>query len=136
MSEKLTLDSIRKAPELAPVRASRASDWLDKEDVAKLREIQLKRHKKAKFDEVDSLVAEIISRFGYEVYLKWNSGEITTEEITHYINAERAREAARMAEIESVIVGAIGSIFSKSKTTARKINEIIKLNQKIAKGES
>ena len=89
-----------------------------------------------KFDEVDSLVSEIISRFGYEVYLKWNSGEITTEEITHYINAERAREAARMAEIESVIVGAIGSIFSKSKTTARKINEIIKLNQKIAKGES
>lgn len=127
-------------------RTRSLADFLSEDELEELHRINYERRlakKPKKFDEVDSIVAEIIARFGWEVYQKWNDGEIDMAWMTRIINAERARDARKMAELEGVVVETLkslnsydkkGKMTARAKKTAKDIEKIIKQNSETARG--
>ena len=115
------------------------SDFVDKKTMGEFREKKLKREKKRKrFDEVDSIVGEIISRFGWEVYQKWNDGEIDNAWMTRILAAERAREAAKMLELEAVVFKSlVGTAMGNKhpRQSLEQVQDILTEEQKIAQGK-
>lgn len=101
------------------------------------REVTLKRRK---FNDFDSLTAEMIARFGYQTYLAWKSNQISTEQMTKWLYAERAREALAESRLHGTIMALVGDCIRWSgkgekpngkRIAAKILNGIIKT----AKGE-
>lgn len=137
---EITLNKIRQSPKMA--MSFRASDFLTSEEKAeRAKKRTTKPHKKRLFDDVDSYVAEIIARFGYEVYLRWNAGEIDQDRMNRLLAAERARERAAWLPIEGflrgLIQGGVPTFRPKKRPTVGKLMmKIIKEEIKAAKGEA
>lgn len=137
MSKKaLTLENIKKSKANAPIRSRSLLDFADKKDIHewKAKRIERKRKKK-KFDAVDALGAEILARFGWEAYQAWNTGEISQEQMTRWLFAERAREKEGLTQLESIIFASFGLLGKRGKSVAGKINKILEQNQKIINGD-
>lgn len=142
----LTLKDVRKgverksqpSPPPAGPKTVGIRDFISTEEVQELHDRHYARQsaKQKLFDEVDSLVGEIISRFGWDTYEKWDAGEIDVEWMTRILNAERAREKAMLMEIESVTYASVVSTIAKHpKKTLAGVEKILEQNRKIIKGE-
>lgn len=137
---ELTLNQVRKSPKLIE-GSPRVSDFLTKEQKeARLKRQKAKQKSNRKFDAVDAYVAEIISRFGYDVYEKWNSGEIPEEKMAKLIAAERAREKAYLLPFETLVAQLIKDCIRRSKKDKRasgpkEAAKILKDEAKKARGE-
>ena len=133
----LTLDAVKKSPKLTQGKVYRASDFLTDEEIAEHKAAVFNRkNKKRRFDEIDAMVAEIIARFGWKVYQKWNAGEIPNDKIVRWCYAERAREKQRLLNLEGLILntGIISSV--KKPSQPHKIAvKILKDEEKIARGD-
>lgn len=141
---KLTLKEVREMgqkPQPAPPAEAKTMgvrDFLTREEVEELHDRHFERSSARRkiFDQVDSLVGEIIGRFGWEVYEKWNEGEIDSDWLVRILNAERAREKAALTEIESVVYASIVATLAKNpKKPLADVATILKNNEKIIKGE-
>ena len=133
----LTLDAVKKSAKLGQGKVYQVSDFLTDEEIAEHKaKVFNRKQKKKRFDEIDAMVAEIIARFGYDVYLKWNAGEIPNEKIVKWCFAERAREKQRLLNLEGLILntGIISSV--KKPSQPHKIAvKILKEEEKIARGD-
>lgn len=139
---KKTLKNVReKSDKLKPVKTFRASDFLTKDEQEELKRINAAGKKaKRKFDDVDAFVAEIIARFGWEVYQLWDAGKIENQEMQKWILAERSREKANIMGLYSLIYSTVTSCIKlekgQKKPKGLKIAQsIIKAETKLAKGE-
>lgn len=135
---ELTLERVKQSQKAAPVHVSRLSDFVSSEKIEELHANNVKGSPKAKkFDAVDSYVAEIMARFGYEAYKDWKMGIISDYRMRRLIWAERAREAALLNNIETVMtLGSIaGATSKKSKEPINRAIQQIKNNEKVMKGE-
>lgn len=135
--EKLTLANIKKSPKFEP-KAIRLSDLVTEEERAALRKPKVKKPRF--YDDVDAFVAEMIARFGYDVYERWNKGEITTKRISKWIAAERGRDRANWIPVESIICNMVGSCIRRHKKEKvpkgpKKAHDIMKADIKTARGE-
>lgn len=115
------------------------ADFINKKEYDEFRERKLKRaRKKRRFDDADALIAEIISRFGWDTYQRWNAGEIDNEWITRLIYAERAREAAQRLELEAVVFNSLlGTRFGvkRPRQQLEQVQKILEDVQKMVRGE-
>lgn len=118
----------------------RVSDFVSREEVEQLHKNNLKRAKtKENYDPIDAMEAEIVARFGYEVYKDWQSGELDNTRVVRWILAERARDAQGRVMIESVIANGFSACYQTKKggrSANRGISKIIKRELKTVKGEN
>lgn len=136
---ELTLDRVKESQKAAPVRVSRLSDFVSSEEVKELHEKVFKangQNRKA-FDVVDSYIARIMLYFGFEGYRAWKMGEIPDYRMRRLVEAARASQIDLITNLEAVLVatGIAGATSKKAKGPLGHANEIIKKNEKIAKGE-
>lgn len=132
---ELNLKSVK---ETAKVKVSRASDFLTQEQVEEVHNANRKGAKES-FTAVDAYVAEILARFGYDAYVAWKFGEISEDNMLHFIKAERARDAQNRLMLENIIVASVAGANQpttsgnapKSLKTAIKM---LKTEQKLAQG--
>lgn len=134
--EKLTLQNARATMK---VKNFRASDFLTKEQTEEVRKANIKGRERG-FNEVDAYIAEIIARFGYDAYIAWKVGDISEDNMVHFIKAERAREARRDLAFKNIIVASIAGANNPSKTghspqSLRMAIKMLKNEEKRAKGE-
>lgn len=136
MKTPQTLADIKKSPKLNK-RNFGVSDFLTTEEVEELHTAAAKSHKRQPlFDPIDALVAEIVARFGYDVYLKWSSGEIEHEWLTKMLNAERARDKQKLLSLEGIVFSMVSASMSKDpKKGVRHAQDIMKQDIKVARGE-
>ena len=92
------------------------------------------------YDDVDAFVAEVIARFGYDVYQKWNAGEIETKTLQKWVLAERARDRAQFIPLEGVIAHMVGACIRRHKKERapkgpKEAQNIISAEIKAARGE-
>lgn len=137
---ELTLSQVRNSPKLQ-MGAPRVSDFLTKEQ----KEVRTKRKRtavksKRKFNDVDAYMAEIIARFGYEAYEKWNTGEIPEDKMLRLVLAERAREKAYLLPLETMICQLVKDCIRRSRkdkkpTGPKEAAKILKGEAKKARGE-
>lgn len=136
-------DSLKKATKTSD-GVFRASDLIDDKTLTELREKARKSHQKKQaerlFDEIDALGAEIIARFGWETYQKWNYSEIPHENVMRWLYAERAREKANIVDLETIIAAVVTSCIRRGKKDPEpkgpKIaQKIINRHAKMARGE-
>lgn len=144
----LTLNRILAAsdkisPRKATERVFRVSDFVSREEQA---EIRLKNRKKKAassitFDAIDSMIAEMIARFGYDFYLAWKdpaNSDITTEKVVKLIEAERIRDHEQNFVLCNVIALALAGCQQPRKTKTapkgmRSVQKILKNEEKILK---
>lgn len=136
MMPELTL---QKAREAVKVKAARASDFLTKEELDEVHESNAQGKKNTGYDAIDAYIAEIIARFGYDVYKAWNEGLISETRMAKYIKAERAREVRSRLMIENVIVAAVSGANHPTKTghapkSLKTAIKMLKSEQKLAQG--
>ena len=134
--ERPTLNSIRQSPKFDQV--VRLSDLVSKEEKAKLK--PKRPEKRRSYDDIDAFVAEVIARFGYDVYRKWNAEEIETMTLQKWVLAERARDRAPFIPLEGVIAHMVGACIRRTKKERapkgpKEAQKIISLEIKAAKGE-
>lgn len=111
---ELTLDKAKKEAEVK-TRSRRVSDFLSQDELKELRENNKKKHVKARFDAVDAFAAEVLARFGYDVYMAWKAGEFDEEKLARFVYAERAREVNRRLVLENILVAAIAGANNPTK---------------------
>lgn len=105
MASELTLEKVKKQAE---TKTFRASDFLTNEE--KEERVQAKataRANKRLYTAVDSYIAEIIARFGYDAYKAWLKGEISEDKMYRLTLAERAREKKLLFPLENLIVASV-----------------------------
>lgn len=133
--------TLKQAKEQVKVRNHRVSDFLSGEQMSEIHANNAKvSEKRRKFNQVDAFIAEILSRFGWEVYQAWKSELISQEQIVRYIEAERARDARERLRLENLIVAAVAGANHPTKNgsapkTLKAAFEILKNDSKEAKGE-
>lgn len=133
--------TLKKAKEQIKVRNHRVSDFLSGEQMSEIHANNAKvSEKRTKFNQVDAFIAEILARFGWEVYQAWKSELISQEQIVRYIEAERARDARERLRLENLIVAAVAGANHPTKNgsapkTLKAAFEILKNDSKEAKGE-
>ena len=125
--------------ETARVKVSRASDFLTNEQMEEVHESNRKGAKINRFSAVDAYIAEIIARFGYDTYVAWKLGEISEENMLHYIQAERAREAQNRLMIENIILASVAGANQPTKSgnapkSLKMAIKMLKTEQKLAQG--
>lgn len=136
---KLTLNKIKQSPQCG--RQARASDFLTQADKQKLQQVNARgKRGRRPFDDVDAYAAEMIARFGYEFYERWNRGEIPQGKVDRLMAAERARERSQWLPLEgllqALIQGGVPTYRTKRPPKIRKmISKIIKGEIKAARGE-
>lgn len=133
---ELTLNEVKKT---AKVKTFRASDFLTDEQVEEVKAANIKGKKKSSFDAIDSYIAEIIARFGYDTFLAWKFGEISEVQMARYIEAERSRDAQQRLMIENIIVSSVAGANHPTKggQTPKSLRAAIKMlqsEQNLAKG--
>lgn len=132
---ELTLNKVKKER----VRNFRASDFLTQEQIEEVKESNLRGKKTTSFNEVDSYIAEIIARFGYDTYVAWKFGEIDEKSMMKYIEAERVREARNRLRLEHIIVASVSGANRPNKTghmpkSLKMAIKMLKSEEKLAKG--
>lgn len=132
---ELTLNKVKKEK----VRNFRASDFLTQEQIEEVKESNLRGKKTTSFNEVDSYIAEIIARFGYDTYVAWKFGEIDEKSMMKYIEAERVREARNRLRLEHIIVASVSGANRPNKTghmpkSLKMAIKMLKSEEKLAKG--
>lgn len=133
--------TLKQAKEQIKVRNHRVSDFLSGEQMSEIHANNAKvSEKRRKFNQVDAFIAEILSRFGWEVYQAWKSELISQDQIVRYIEAERARDARERLRLENLIVAAVAGANHPTKSgsapkTLKAAFEILKNDSKEAKGE-
>lgn len=133
--------TLKQAKEQVKVRNHRVSDFLSGEQMSEIHANNAKvSQKRRKFNQVDAFIAEILSRFGWEVYQAWKSELISQDQIVRYIEAERARDARERLRLENLIVAAVAGANHPTKNgsapkTLKAAFEILKNDSKEAKGE-
>lgn len=132
---ELKLESVK---ETAKVKVSRASDFLTDEQIEEVHKSN-RKGAKASFSTVDAYIAEIIARFGYDTYVAWKFNEISEENMWHFIQAERAREAQNRLMIENIIVASVAGANQPTKSgnapkSLKTAIKMIKTEQKLAQG--
>lgn len=140
---EITLEEAR--AKIKPKKTTfQASDLIDKDRLRELREKAKKsaqdRNKKKLFDKWDAYSAEIVARFGYDVYQKWNEGEIEIAQMDKWLNAERARDKGQLLNLEAIIIALVSSCVKyykgeKKPTGPSEARKIYQEEAKIAKGE-
>lgn len=133
---ELTLENVR---ETAKVKSFRASDFLTDKQMDEVKESNLKGKKKSSFDQVDSYIAEILARFGYDTYVAWKFGEISEQNMARYIEAERSRDAFNRLMIENIIVASVAGANNPAKgghapKSLKAAIKMLKNEQNLAKG--
>lgn len=131
--------TLEKVQETAKVKVSRVSDFLTDEEIGEIHKSNLKGRKRKGFNRIDSYVAEIISRFGYDTYVAWKTGEIEETQMVKYIEAERARETRARVMLESIIVASVAGANNPTKTgqTPKSLKtalKVLKSEQELMKG--
>lgn len=131
--------TLKKAQETAKVKSFRASDFLTDEQLAEVKESNIKGKKTNSFNEIDAYIAEIIARFGYETYVAWKFGEIDEKSMVKYIEAERAREAKNRLRLENIIVASVAGANQPTKSghapkSLKTAIKMLKSEEKLAKG--
>lgn len=139
--ESLTLANIRKSPKLnQPEKVVRLSDLLTKEERREFRQAKrTSQRKRRPYNAVDAYVAEMIARFGYEVYEKWKREEIPAERMLKFMLAERARDRQKIYNLEALIVSAMaganhGNKHGKPPKSLKLAYKILNEEQKLAEG--
>lgn len=133
--------TLKQAKEQVKVRNHRVSDFLSGEQMSEIHANNAKvSEKRRKFNQVDVFIAEILSRFGWQVYQAWKSELISQDQIVRYIEAERARDARERLRLENLIVAAVAGANHPTKNgsapkTLKAAFEILKNDSKEAKGE-
>lgn len=132
---ELTLNKVKKEK----VRNFRASDFLTQEQIDEVKESNLRGKKTTSFNEIDSYIAEIIARFGYNTYVAWKFGEIDEKSMMKYIEAERVREARNRLRLEHIIVASVSGANRPNETghmpkSLKMAIKMLKSEEKIAKG--
>lgn len=135
----MTPDELKLKNVQTKVREHRASDFLSKEQMDEVRTSNIRGRKTSKYNAVDSYIAEILARFGYDTYMAWKAGNISEDAMAKYIMAERAREAHGRYVLESVIVGAMAGANNPDKyghapKPLKTAIEILKSERKLAEG--
>lgn len=142
---EITLEQARS--KIRPPKTNfQASDLIDADRLQELRrkakQSESERHsaKKKRFDKWDAYSAEIIARFGYETYQRWNEGEIEIAQMEKWLNAERARDKGNLLNLEAIIISLVTSCVRYQKGEQRPkgpehARKIYKEEAKIAKGE-
>ena len=125
---ELTLKNVKE--KATKVREHKVSDFLTDEQIEEIQKSNIKGKKNTSFDEIDSFIAEIIARFGYDTYIAWKKGDINETTMIKLILAERTREAKTRLKIEGIITGAIASLRSAKAKNA--VNQILRDERKIA----
>lgn len=130
--------TLKNAQEKARVKNARASDFLTDAQLEEVHKSNLQGKKKA-FDEVDAYIAEILARFGYDVYVAWKFGEIDEEHMVKYIQAERARETRNRLAIEHIVVASVAGANNPTKgghmpKSLKAAIKMLKKEEKLAKG--
>ena len=105
--EKPTLKKARQAAAKKVARVSGVKDFISKEQRQELALARERGKKKPAFGKVDAFTAEIVARFGFEVYKAWNRGEISPQKMNAWISAERVREKAVRLETLNILVAAV-----------------------------
>ena len=130
----LTLESVKKS---AKVKNHRASDFLTNEQIEEVHKSN-RKGKKSTFNSVDSYIAEILARFGYDAYVAWKFGEISEDNMAKFIMAERAREAQNRLNLETILVAAIAGANNRTKQghlpkSLKAAIKMLKKEEKLAK---
>lgn len=116
MSKKsgaLTLEEVRRSPKLGD-QVFQISDFMSSDEVTEVRRNNaIGKKKRRPYDTVDAFVAEMIARFGYDVYCAWNKDELSEELVNKMMVAERAREKAQLLELEGIIIAMVGACVKK-----------------------
>lgn len=142
-AEKLTLDTVKKSPKVtsgASSTTTRLTDFMTKDERAFLHHVNaVGKIKRKQFDQVDAYMAEIIGRFGYDAYLAWNRGDITTKRMNALLAAERAREVESRLSLEIIVKAMVQSCIKLHKGEKRPkgpkfVEKIIRDEIKRAKG--
>lgn len=137
--EPLTLAQIKKSPKLAqPVRAVRLSDLVSRKEKAELRKGSTPK-KKRPYNAVDAYIAEMIARFGYDVYERWKHKEIPADKMAKFMLAERARDRQKVYNLEALIVSAVagannGNKHGKPPKSLKLAYKILNEEHKLAEG--
>lgn len=131
--------TLEQARETAKVKVSRVSDFLNDEELEKIKESNIKGKKNNSFNEVDAYIAEILARFGYDTYVAWKFGEIDEKNMVRYIEAERVREARNRLKLENIIVASVSGANRSSKSghapkSLRMALKMLKSEEKLARG--
>ena len=129
---------LNQVKETAKVKVSRASDFLTDEQIEEVHKSN-QNGAKASFSTVDAYIAEIIARFGYDTYVAWKFGEISEENMLHYLQAERAREVQNRLMLENIIVASVAGANQPTKSgnapkSLKTAIKMLKAEQKLAKG--
>ena len=125
--------------ETAKVKVSRASDFLTDEQMEEVHNSNRKGASKNRFTSVDAYIAEILARFGYDTYIAWKFGEISEDNMLHFIQAERAREAQNRLMLENIIVASVAGANQPTKSgnapkSLKTAIKMLKTEQKLAEG--
>lgn len=131
--------TLKQVQETARIKTSRVSDFLTDEEIKEVKESNLKGRKNNTFNEVDSYIAEIIARFGYDTYVAWKFGEISETNMVKYIEAERARETKNRLRLEQIIVASVSGANHHNKSghapkSLRMAIKMLKNEEKLVKG--
>lgn len=136
---ELTLKEIKKSPKLNE-KVARVSDFVSSEDLDKLhRSNVIGKQNKLDFDDIDAYEAEIIGRFGYEVYKDWENGVITTNRMSKWLMAERNRETNQTIGLKAIIANGFSGCANHDKNgkppkTSKNIQKLLKEEIKRLKG--
>lgn len=134
-----TLKSIKSSPKMAE-QNFRPSDFLSQSEMDELHEANANRGKIVKkYDEIDAFEAEILERFGWAAFQAYQNGVIAIEQMTRYIYASRARDAADRYALESLILAAVAGAnnpnkHGKAPKSLKQAVDIVKTEYKRAKG--
>lgn len=102
---ELTLNKVK---EKAQTKTFRASDFLtDEEKEQRVKAKATAKRAEKLYTAVDSYIAEIIARFGYDAYRAWLSGEISEDKMYRLVLAERSREKRLLFPLENLIVASV-----------------------------
>ena len=126
MSE-LTLNKVK---EKAQTKTFRASDFLtDEEKEQRVKAKATAKRAERLYTPVDSYIAEIIARFGYDAYKAWLNGEISEDKMYRLVLAERSREKRLLFPIENLIVASVAGANQPTKngSTPKSLKVAIKM---------
>lgn len=135
----LTLADVKSQNLAQKEQVVRVSDLLSEDEQVELRKANSKSKKKL-FDPVDALVAEIIARFGYDFYLKWNNGELDDAWVSRLLAAERARAEREAFGLKAIVYSMVSACVRVEKGQKKpkgpaQASKIIKNSIKTIKGE-
>ena len=124
---ELTLNKVK---EKAQTKTFRASDFLtDEEKEQRVKAKATAKRAERLYTAVDSYIAEIIARFGYDAYRAWLSGEISEDKMYRLVLAERSREKRLLFPIENLIVASVAGANQPTKngSTPKSLKVAIKM---------